>query len=88
MAQKQPNPKPTEKRPEPSPAPPRKESGVKFKDVESLCGIARLALMQAIVEAGQIEDEEFRNDAAETIAGTVNEFVEIFKGAEHEQNKV
>lgn len=52
----------------------------KFKEVESLCGVARLAILEAMTHAADLQEGELRNDAIETIADTVNGFIEMFKG--------
>ena len=56
------------------------KSAEQFKRVESLCGITRLGIFEAMSEASGIEDEELKDDAIETIAGTINEFITMFKG--------
>lgn len=55
------------------------EAGV-FKEVESLCGVVRLAMGQAIAFAHSITDADLRSDAVVTLQETFEELLQQFKG--------
>lgn len=51
-----------------------------FKNVESLCGVARIAISEALAHAGSMPEGELRQDAIETLEGTLTAILHMYNG--------
>ncbi len=79
----QPNPLPTEARPPAPPAPPAATpESFAFKQVESLCGVARIAVSEAMAHASSLPEGEMREEAIETLQGTLTAILYMYNGKE------
>jgi hypothetical protein len=56
-----------------------------FKDVESLCGVCRLSIREAFTKTSVIIDPQFREDAMETLQGTLHDIVALYRGENEDQ---
>lgn len=59
-----------------------------FKDVESLCGVTRLAIGEAFTKASMIVEPELRKDAIETLEGLLVDILNMYKPAANDNEVV
>ena len=51
-----------------------------FKEVESLCGVARLAILEAFAHTKAIPEGELRQDAIKTLEDTLLDILGVYRG--------
>ncbi|MDI1360648.1 hypothetical protein [Methylotenera sp.] len=64
------------------------DDSIRFKNVESLMGVARISFAEAIMHTQNILNPELKQDAITTLQGGVEDLINLFKGDKDEPGTV